>query len=74
MESIQFQTNLCQHFGDCMATMNSDIAYVMKFDEEDFNRHYSEHLEKPAKTRINQLFETNFYRDHNGGKCKLIVK
>ena len=57
-----------------MATMNSDIAYVMKFDEEDFNRHYSEHLEKPAKTRINQLFETSFYRDHNGGRCKLIVK
>ena len=73
IEAIQFQTKLCHHFSDCMATMKSDMAHVMKFDEEEFNRHYSKHLETAAKTRIHQLFEDNFFRDHNGGRCEFIT-
>ena len=69
-EAYQFQYKLCHHFGDCMATMNNDIAYVVKFDEEEFNQHYSPHLENAAKTRINQLFESNFFLNHYGGKCE----
>ena len=69
-KSMQFKTSLAHHFNDCMAAMKTDIVHVMVFDTAEFNQHYAEHLEKPAKTRINMLLESNYYPDHNGCQCK----
>lgn len=61
--AFQFQTQLSHHLADAMATMDSDVAFFMSFDEKQFNSHFRNHLEKPATSRVKHLFDANYFLD-----------
>ena len=70
VSAIEFQLQLSHYFQDAMATMETNIAFVISFNSEQYHRYYEKHLAPPAKKRIENLLEHNYFIDYAGYKCK----
>ena len=69
--AIEFQLQLSHYFQDAMNTMETNIVICHLFDSEQYHRYYENHLATPAKKRIENLLEHNYFIDYAGYNCKL---